>query len=52
MYLLTAVFINTDLLIRKRIEILNTMANTIQYDDMHGKRVPLMSNWFYLTHLR
>ena len=28
------------------------MANTMQYNDMHGKRVPLMWNWFYLTHLR
>ena len=28
------------------------MANTIQYNDMHGKRVLLMRNWSYLTHLR
>ena len=35
MYLLTAVFINTDLLI-SRIEILNIIANT---NNMHGKRV-------------
>ena len=27
------------------------MANTIQYEDMHGKRVPLIWNWFYLTYL-
>ena len=28
------------------------MANTIQYNDMHGKRVPLMRNWFYQISLR
>ena len=28
------------------------MANTIRYNDVHGKGVPLTRNLFYLTHLR
>ena len=49
MYLFTAVFINTDLLI-SRIEILNIMANAIMICMV--KEYILMWNWFPLTNLR